>query len=622
MEKKRLPVGFDDFEEIRKENYYYVDKTCLIRDLLSTKGKVNLFTRPRRFGKTLNMSMLKNFFEIGSDKTLFDGLAISRESQLMEEYQGKYPVVFLSLKCVEGNSYEDALYWMEYLIASECKRLIFLEKSADVNGDDREIFCRLLGMKRQGNDLQAALVTLMRMLHAHYGEKVILLIDEYDVPLDKANSYGYYEQMVSFLRGFFGEAFKTNPDLYFAVVTGCLRISKESIFTGINNLKVDTIMDKRYEEYFGFTDGEVRNMLRDYDLSFAYEDMKAWYDGYRFGDADVYCPWDVVNHCDKLLADPAARPKPYWNNTSSNQLVQDFIGLANGTTQREIEQLVAGESIQKKIVETLTYGELTENIDNLWSVLFLTGYLTAARGMQSVQDSQAAAGNAQPEQGRCAADDSRLQEQGRYAADDNRSQEQSSFGTDSGTQQQIQEDLTSLVIPNREVREIFIEKIQKWFQKKFVQDEKPMQAFCQAFLNGDAEVIQKRLNVILSKMISVLDTRAKDDQKENFYHGLPLGLLRSEPDWLILSNTESGDGFSDILIEPEDPDAGLVIEVKYASSISALERVCREAMAQIKARRYDEKLRNEGREDIGAYGIAFSRKRCKVMFEKLNPKEE
>ncbi len=564
MVKKKLPVGIDIFNEIRRKGFYYIDKTKLICDLLNNWGKVNLFTRPRRFGKTLNMSMLESFFEIGSDKTLFEGLAISRETQLCEEYQGRYPVVFLPLKGVEGLSFEDAIDMLRMLVAIECNRLAFLLKSEAVAETDKKMFCALMRRESSETELKSALVTLMRMLHSHYGRQVILLIDEYDVPLDKANSNGYYDKMVSFLRGFFGEAFKTNPDLYFAVVTGCLRISKESIFTGINNLKIDTIMDKRYDEYFGFTDEEVQNMLEDYGLSYAYQDMKDWYDGYHFGDADVYCPWDVVNHCDKLLEDPQAKPKPYWNNTSSNQLVQDFIGLANVTTQREIEELVAGGGIRKKIVETLTYGELTESIDNLWSVLFLTGYLTAERSAP-----------------------------------------------------QAQEGLTRLVIPNREVREIFIEKIQKWFREKFVKDEKPMQAFCQAFLDGSAETIQKSLNVILGKMISILDAKARDEQKENFYHGLLLGLLRSEPDWLILSNAESGEGFSDILIEPEDPDVGLVIEVKYASSILALERACQEAMAQIKDRRYDEKLRNDGRENIGAYGIAFCRKRCRVIFEKL-----
>lgn len=564
MERKKLPVGIESFDEIRREEFYYIDKTKLIIDLLNNWGKVNLFIRPRRFGKTLNMSMLKNFFEIGSDRALFDGLAISGEVQLCEKYQGRYPVVFLSLKGVEGTSYENALHKISELISIECSRLSCLSKSEAVDDIDHKKFMRLWKQESHKAEMQYALVTLMRMLHAHYGEQVILLIDEYDVPLDKANSGGYYDQMIAFMRGFFGEAFKTNPDLYFAVVTGCLRISKESIFTGINNLKIDTIADKRYDEYFGFTDGEVRRILEAYGLSYAYEDMKTWYDGYRFGDADVYCPWDVVNHCDKLLEDPNARPKPYWNNTSSNQFVQDFIGLANVTTQREIEQLVAGEPIRKKIVETLTYGELTESIDNLWSVLFLTGYLTADRNSPQAQDG-----------------------------------------------------LTSLVIPNREVREIFIEKIQKWFEVKFVRDEKPMQAFCRAFLDGDAETIQKRLNEILGRMISIMDTRAREDQKENFYHGLLLGLLRSEPNWLILSNAESGEGFSDILIEPEDPDAGLIIEVKYAPSISALEKACEEALAQIKDRHYDEKLRNDGRVDIGAYGIAFCKKRCRVIFEKL-----
>ena len=415
MDKKMLPVGLDSFEKIRRLGYYYMDKTLLIQDVLTNRGDVNLFTRPRRFGKTLNMSMLWSFFEIGSDKSLFNGLAISEEKQLCEEYQARHPVVFLSLKGVEGLTYEEAIARLVTLISTECKRLDYLEKAPDVKEDDRKIFRNLMARQPEEDELQDALVTLMRMLHAHYGEQVILLIDEYDVPLDKAHINGYYDQMVAFLRGFFGEAFKTNPDLFFAVVTGCLRISKESIFTGINNLKVDTITDTRYDEYFGFTEADVKKLLADYGMEYALEDMRAWYDGYHFGNADVYCPWDVVNHCDKLLDNPKARPKPYWNNTSSNALVKQFIDMADATTRGEIEQLVAGKTIRKKIVETLTYGELTESIDNLWSVLFLTGYLTVDKNAPEDED-----------------------------------------------------DYTSLVIPNREVREIFIEKIQKWFAEKVV----------------------------------------------------------------------------------------------------------------------------------------------------------
>ena len=467
MDRKMLPVGLDSFEKIRRIGYYYMDKTLLIQDVLTNRGDVNLFTRPRRFGKTLNMSMLRSFFELGSDKSLFDGLAISEEKQLCEEYQAKHPVVFLSLKGVEGLTYESAIEWLAYLVSSECVRLSFLEESPNVDKVYRKKF-RDLKTQQSGEDgLRAALVTLMRMLHAHYGEQVILLIDEYDVPLDKAHVGGYYDQMVSFLRGFFGEAFKTNPDLFFAVVTGCLRISKESIFTGINNLKVDTITDTRYDEYFGFTEADVKKLLADYGMEYALEDMRAWYDGYHFGNADVYCPWDVVNHCDKLLDNPKARPKPYWNNTSSNALVKQFIDMADATTRGEIEQLVAGKTLRKKIVETLTYGELTESIDNLWSVLFLTGYLTVDRHAPRDED-----------------------------------------------------DYTSLVIPNREVREIFIEKIQKWFAERVVTQKNSVDSLCRALESGDAEQVEGILNEQLRATISYYDSY------EGFYHGFLLGLLK------------------------------------------------------------------------------------------------
>ena len=559
MDKKMLPVGLDSFEKIRRLGYYYMDKTLLIQDVLTNRGDVNLFTRPRRFGKTLNMSMLWSFFEIGSDKSLFNGLAISEEKQLCEEYQAKHPVVFLSLKGVEGLTYEEAIARLVTLISTECKRLDYLEKAPDVKEDDRKIFRNLMARQPEEDELQDALVTLMRMLHAHYGEQVILLIDEYDVPLDKAHINGYYDQMVAFLRGFFGEAFKTNPDLFFAVVTGCLRISKESIFTGINNLKVDTITDTRYDEYFGFTEADVKKLLADYGMEYALEDMRAWYDGYHFGNADVYCPWDVVNHCDKLLDNPKARPKPYWNNTSSNELVKQFIDMADATTRGEIEQLVAGKTIRKKIVETLTYGELTESIDNLWSVLFLTGYLTVDKNAPEDED-----------------------------------------------------DYTSLVIPNREVREIFIEKIQKWFAEKVVTQKNSMEKLCRALESGDAEQVETMLNEQLRGTISYYDSY------EGFYHGFLLGLLKGKSDWTILSNREAGMGRSDIQIENATGELGMIIETKRAKSRNDMEAQCDAALKQILEREYAEPLIDDGANEVWSYGIAFFKKKCSVKSVKIH----
>ena len=562
MERKKLPVGIENFEEIRKEGFYYVDKTGLIRDLLNNWGKVNLFTRPRRFGKTLNMSMLKSFFEIGTDKTLFDGLAISEEKELCEAYMGKFPVVFVSLKDVDGLIFENAYGKLRDILRAEISRLSFLMQSEQIAEDDKYSFERFLREQDTLDDVQKSLKMLSSLLYQHYGQKVILLIDEYDVPLDKAFQHGYYKEMVALIRSLFSRALKTNDFLQFAVLTGCLRVSKESIFTGLNNFDVNSIIDVEHDEQFGFTEAEVQELLQYYDREAAAPVMKAWYDGYRFGNADVYCPWDVINYAKKLLANPQAEPQAFWINSSGNDLVKRFVDKADKTTQDEIERLIAGEAIEKAVRLELTYGEVDNSIDNLWSVLFTTGYLTQA--------------------GRV--------ERGVY----------------------------KLIIPNREVREVFVFQIQEWFKNTVVRDEKPMQAFCQAFLDGNAEEIQRRLTIILGKMISILDTKAKDDQKENFYHGLLLGLLRSEPNWLILSNVESGEGFSDILIEPEDPDAGMVIEVKYSPTLAGMENACQAAMAQIKEKHYDERLRNEGRENITAFGIAFWKKRCRVCFEKLH----
>lgn len=561
MENRKLPVGIENFEEIRTEGFYYVDKTGLIRDLLNNWGKVNLFTRPRRFGKTLNMSMLKSFFEIGADRTLFDGLAISRETALCEAYMGRFPVVFVSLKGVDGLTFEEAYGMLRRILRSEFSRLGFLKQSERIAEDDKRPFERFLKEQDTMDDVQESLKMLSSLLYQHYGQKTILLIDEYDVPLDKAFQHGYYKEMVALIRGLFGQALKTNDYLQFAVLTGCLRVSKESIFTGLNNFKVLSITDSRFDEHFGFTDAEVKTLLDDYNLTAHYSETREWYDGYRFGSVDVYCPWDVINHVDRLCGEPNAEPQAYWINTSGNDLVRRFVDKADKTTQGEIERLIAGEAIEKAVRLELTYNEIDNSIDNLWSVLFTTGYLTQAG--------------------------------------------------------KVERSVYKLIIPNREVREVFILQIQEWFKETVVQDEKPMQAFCQAFLDGNAEEIQKRLTVILGKMISILDTKAKDEQKENFYHGLLLGLLRSEPTWLILSNAESGDGFSDILIEPEDPDTGIVIEVKYSPTLAGMESACVTALEQIKSKRYDERLRNEGRENVTAFGIAFCKKRCRVVFEKL-----
>lgn len=565
MQRKKLPVGIEDFEEIRTEGFYYIDKTGLIRDLLNNWGKVNLFTRPRRFGKTLNMSMLKNFFEIGADKTLFDGLTISKEMALCEEYLGKFPVIFISLKDVDGLRFEDARKRLIKKVGTEAERFRYLLDSNRLSVNEKEKYRALIALDKGQYVMDEAMLTsslevLSSLLCHHYERKVILLIDEYDVPLDKAFHHGYYEEMVSLIRGLFGQALKTNEFLQFAVLTGCLRVSKESIFTGLNNFKILSITDARFDEHFGFTEAEVPQLLTDYQLEEHFAETKEWYDGYRFGNANIYCPWDVISYVDRLSADPHAEPEAFWINTSGNDLVKQFIDKADKTTQNEIERLIAGEAIEKKVRLDLTYNELDSSIDNLWSVLFTTGYLT--------QTGRAING------------------------------------------------IYKLVIPNREVREVFVLQIQEWFRERMADDEEPMREFCRAFLKGEPEGIQKRLNIILNRMISVLDAKAPDDKKENFYHGLLLGLLRSEVNWLILSNAESGDGFSDILIEPEDPDAGIVIEVKYASSVAGLEKACEEVLRQIREKRYDERLRNDGRTDVLIYGIAFCRKRCKVVCER------
>ena len=561
MNRAKLPIGIENFEKLRREGFYYLDKTGLIRDLLNNWGEVNLFTRPRRFGKTLNMSMLKSFFEIGADETLFEGLQISQETELCEKYMGKYPVVFLTLKGVDGLTFEEAKGRLRSVIREEMYKLRFLLDSDKIPESEKCVLIRFLDEQETDEDVKNSLKMLSSLLKQHYGQKVILLIDEYDVPLDKAFHNGYYKEMVSIIRGLFEHALKTNEYLQFAVVTGCLRISKESVFTGLNNFKVLSIVDRRFDEHFGFTDAEVKQLLKSYQLEQHFAEMKEWYDGYHFGNTDVYCPWDVINYVDHLCADPDAEPQAYWINTSGNAMVKRFVSKADKTTQREIEQLIAGEAIEKPVRLELTYEDIDKSINNLWSVLFTTGYLTHT--------------------GKTA--------NGSY----------------------------KLVIPNREVREVFILQIQEWFEQEIIEKEKTTQPLCAAFQAGDAVEVCRNLTAIMGRMISVLDTKARDEQKENFYHGLLLGLLRSEPTWLIMSNAESGEGFSDILVETDDPDAGLVIEVKYSPTLEGLEDACARAMAQIKARRYDERLRNDGRNDILAFGVAFWKKRCKVVCERL-----
>ncbi len=568
----KLPVGIDDFRKLRESHFYYVDKTRFIEQLLLNWSEVTLFTRPRRFGKTLNMSMLKSFFDIGTDKALFDGLYISGNKELCDEYMGKYPVIFLSLKGVEGLTYEEAFEAFVRIMGKEVNRVSFLADSDKLTQIEREQYEGLTIMKNgrlafDKEKLISSLQLLSQLLYKHYGKKVVILIDEYDVPLDKAFQNGYYNEMVSLIRGLFGQALKTNEFLQFAVLTGCLRISKESIFTGLNNFKVMSITDSRFDEQFGFTDEEVKKLLSDYDMDSHFDEVKEWYDGYHFGRAYVYCPWDVINHVDHLRDDSDAKPQTYWINSSGNSLVRRLINRADSSTKDEIERLIAGEAIEKVIRQDLTYDEIENSIDNIWSVLFTTGYLTKV-GEVKLADSES------------------------YAY--------------------------KLVIPNKEVREVFVLQIQEWFKAVVANDNDTMKLLSKAILDKDEMILARQLNIVMGRMISILDTKSPDDMKENFYHGLLLGLLRgSNPDWLIRSNRESGDGFSDILIKPENPDLGIVIEVKYAKEFKGLDAACDAAMAQIKQKRYDETLRDEGRCDILAYGIAFCRKRCRVVGEKL-----
>lgn len=558
----KLPVGIDNFEKIRQNGFYYVDKTSLIEQLFSNWGEVNLFTRPRRFGKTLNMSMLKYFFEIGTDRSLFDGLHICANEKICSEHMGKYPVIFLSLKNAEGLNFDTAKYQMVELIAREAERFPFLAKDTNLSDRDREKYRVLTafadGHYQMSDDvLCGSLQTLSELLYKHFNQKTVILIDEYDVPLDKAFQHGYYREMVALIRALFGRALKTNEALAFAVLTGCLRVSKESIFTGLNNFKILSITDSRFDEQFGFTDKEVQKLLADYHLEARFSETKEWYDGYRFGNVDVYCPWDVINHIDRIKDDPNARPEAYWINTSGNDLVKRFVDKANRTTRNEIEQLIAGNAIEKTLRLDLTYDEIDNSIENLWSVLFTTGYLTQT-GMT---------------------------EDGAYR----------------------------LVIPNREIREVFKLQIQEWFKKSIFSNTKQLTAFWKAFEEGNTDGVEMYLNRIMSNSISVFDIKTGEEKKEISYHNLLVGILTGNADWLVKSNIEAGEGFADIIVETEDPNAGIVVELKYTKDYDEMEQACRAALDQINDRRYQEYLLNDGRKDITLYGIAFCKKRCKAM---------
>lgn len=565
-DRKMLPVGVESFEKIRKENFYYVDKTGLISDILHNWAEVNLFTRPRRFGKSLNMSMLKCFFEIGADRSLFDGLAISKEQELCEKYMGQFPLISISLKGVAGLKYEDACRSFKSFVGEEASRFDFLLESDRLSEDDKTIYRRLIEKAEAGDEiyamsdelLQQSLRFLSGLLAKHYGRKVILLIDEYDVPLDKAFQHGYYAQMVMLIRNLFGNVLKTNPDLQFAILTGCLRISKESIFTGLNNMKVLSITDTQFDEYFGFTDAEVQKMLEYYGILDHAEEAKEWYDGYRFGNEDVYCPWDVINYCSRLLSNPEAVPEDFWANSSGNDIVRRFIDKADFRTRNEIEQLISGESVVKEVHQELTYRDIDTTIDNLWSVLLTTGYLT---------------------------------QRGRVG-DNFRSYQ--------------------LAIPNREIRDLFVTQIREWFRESTRNDPSRLEQFCLAFPKKNPETVEKIFGEYLWNTISLRDAMALSGRKEAFYHGILLGQLSYMGNWDIRSNEESGLGYGDILIEVPESRTGVVVELKYAESGTQMEKACDIALQQIEEKHYDAVLLDDGMMNIVKYGIACYKKQCRV----------
>ncbi len=561
--EKQLAIGLEDFAEVRQSGCYYVDKTDLITDLLRSSAKVTLFTRPRRFGKTLNMSMLKCFFEIGGDPALFDGLAVSKETEICGRHMGKYPVISLTLKDAEGNDFRSSCRRIAARISVEASRFEFLRTSPKLSEEEKALYISLLRRDTDQEMISSSLWDLSRLLEKHFGQKAILLIDEYDVPLQKAFYGGYYDEMVQLIRGMFSQALKTNPSLQFAVLTGCLRISKESIFTGMNNLRVLTVSDPRFDEYFGFTDAEVREMLEYYGLSDAYGAVKDWYDGYRFGSAEMYCPWDVINYMDLLRTNPKARPQNFWANSSGNDAVREFVRkLDANSAQRELESLVEGGTVRKEIHPELTYRDMYSSIENLWSLLYMTGYLTGGPDEEDESDLP----------------------------------------------------LYELFIPNAEIRGIFTGQIMELFREETKKDGESLERLCGALAAGDAAGVETAFNSYLRKVISVRDTAARSGRKENFYHGILLGILSYKADWIVTSNRETGDGYGDILVETEDGSFGIVIEVKYARD-GDLDQGVRLALEQIEKRRYDERLRENGVDKVLKYGIACYKKRCRVVLK-------
>lgn len=555
--KKKLPIGIENFEKLRLDDFYYVDKTGLIAELLRNWGEVNLFTRPRRFGKSLNISMLENFFSIKGDKSIFDGLEISKESELCQEYMGKYPVISISLKGIDALSYEKAFQMAVQIFIGVVSKVQYLLESDALSENDKAKYQKLWDDDMNEAVFCNSLKLLSELLEKHHGTKVVLLIDEYDVPLAKAFEHGYYDQMILTIRNLLGQALKTNGSLKLAILTGCLRVSKESIFTGLNNLKVLTIADKRFDEYFGFTDKEVKELLEYYGVADHYDAVKEWYDGYQFGNVGVYCPWDVLNYCDSLLGDSEAQPENYWINTSNNYAVERFIQeSANTTTKREIERLVAGETVTKEIHQELTYPDMYRTIDNIWSLLFTTGYLTQR-------------------------------------------------GKAEGRQMK-------LAIPNLEIRDIYETQIMEFFKENVKKDGETLNRFCDALQNGDAENVEKIFNKYLRKTVSIRDTFVRKALKENYYHGILIGILGVKDRWGVTSNREMGEGYADILTEPDTGDMGIIIEVKYAHD-GNLGAACQEALKQIEYTKYEDDLLDDGVENIIKYGIACYKKRCKVV---------
>ena len=567
--RKKLPVGIESFEEIVTEGFYYVDKTEMIKDLVYKWGKVNLFTRPRRFRKSLNMSMLKTFFEIGCNESLFEGMNILKEPSICKEYMGRFPVIFISLKDVDGADFSSARSILCSVIANEALRFYdLLEDSDCLNRIEKRQYEQLINADMGITEsfimpdsvLRRSLKTLSALLEKYYGKKVLILIDEYDVPLAKAYEHGYYDEMVLLLRGIFHQALKTNDSLYFAVLTGCLRVAKDSIFTGLNNLKVFPITTVRFDEYFGFTDNEVKKMLSYYGIEDKYESVKNWYDGYRFGDVEVYCPWDVISYCDELLDDDQVFPQNYWSNTSGNEAVRQFIEkMGDGVIKGEMEDLIAGETVEKDIHEDLTYNEIYASVENIWSLLFMTGYLTQR-------------------------------------------------GKIDGTRYRLS-------IPNMEIRGIFIRQILSMFKRDVARDGKLLKEFCEALQEGDAHRVKMLFQSYLEKTISIRDTFVRKPLKENFYHGILLGILGYKDDWYLRSNKESGNGFSDISVEIEDKGIGIVIEIKYAED-GKFDSVCREALRQIEKNGYVKELKKDGCHTILKYGIACCKKECQVIAER------